>query len=124
METLLVRLKLYDPRRGFVLRRYTYRGIRFQEDRGWYRVEKDVGEYLRCVRQNSDPHAALAFDVYSEEEAKSLDSKELAESNPRRPATDDLVVSAARPEGSPSADSMALPLDDSGSPRRTRKEKL
>jgi hypothetical protein len=124
METLLVRLKLYDPRRGLVLRRYTYRGIRFQEDRGWYRVEKDVGEYLRCVRQSSDPHAALAFDVCSEEEAKSLDAKELAESNPRRPATDDLVVSTARLEGSPSADNVAMPPDDSGSPRRTRKEKL
>lgn len=26
METLLVRLKAYDPRRGHVLRRYTYAG--------------------------------------------------------------------------------------------------
>ena len=34
METLFVRLKPYDPRRGYVLRRYTYRGIKFHEERG------------------------------------------------------------------------------------------
>ena len=51
METLLVRLKPHDPRRGHVLRRYTYRGIKFHEERGWYRVEKPVADYLRAVRQ-------------------------------------------------------------------------
>ncbi len=38
METILVRLKPYDHRRGHVLRRYTYAGIKFQVDRGWSRV--------------------------------------------------------------------------------------
>ena len=47
-DTLLVRLKPYDPRRGHVLRRYTYAGIKFQEERGWYRVERPVAEYLRA----------------------------------------------------------------------------
>lgn len=51
METLLVRLKPYDHRRGHVLRRYTYAGIKFQVDRGWSRVEKPVADYLRAVRQ-------------------------------------------------------------------------
>ncbi|MBL9025658.1 MAG: hypothetical protein JNL21_25920, partial [Myxococcales bacterium] len=50
-DTLLVRLKPYDPRRGHVLRRYTYAGIKFQEERGWYRVERPVAEYLRAVRE-------------------------------------------------------------------------
>ena len=77
MKTLLVRLKPYDPRRGFVLRRYTYRGIKFHEERGWYRVDKDVAEYLRAVRQiPSDEHAPLAFDVHTEAEAKALDADE------------------------------------------------
>ena len=44
METVFVRLKPYDPRRGYVLRRYTYRGIKFQEERGWFRVPKDVAD--------------------------------------------------------------------------------
>ena len=48
-DTLLVRLKPYDPRRGHVLRRYTYAGIKFHEERGWYRVSKDVAAYLKTV---------------------------------------------------------------------------
>ena len=124
METLLVRLKPFDPNRGFVLRRYTYRGIRFQEERGWYRVEKGVGEYLRTVRQSADPHASQAFDVCAEEEAKTLEVRELAESNPRRSVTDELSVSPARAENGTIAESAVVVHEDEGSPRRTRKEKV
>ena len=82
METLLVRLKPYDPRRGHRLRRFTYRGIKFQEERGWYRVDKPVADYLRQVRQvASDEHAPLAFDVCNADEAKALDA------NPERTRT-------------------------------------
>ena len=34
METLLVRLKSFDPRHGQVVRRYTYAGIKFHEKHG------------------------------------------------------------------------------------------
>lgn len=72
-DTLLVRLKPYDPRRGHVLRRYTYAGIKFQEERGWYRVERPVAEYLRAVREvPSDRYAPLAFDVCTEAEANGM----------------------------------------------------
>lgn len=54
-DTLLVRLKPYDPRRGHVLRRFTYAGIKFQEERGWYRVERPVAEYLRAVATLTSP---------------------------------------------------------------------
>ena len=74
-DTLLVRLKPYDPRRGHVLRRYTYAGIKFQEERGWYRVERPVAEYLRAVREvPSDRYAPLAFDVCTEAEAKAQEA--------------------------------------------------
>ena len=100
METLLVRLKPYDPRRGHRLRRYTYRGIKFQEERGWYRVDKTVADYLRQVRQvASDEHAPLAFDVCTAEEAKSLDAKEKDASTPRKTADDDIKLSEARTDG-------------------------
>ena len=100
METLLVRLKPYDPRRGHVLRRFAYRGIKFHEDRGWYRVEKEVAEYLRDVREKpGEPHSPPAFDVCSDGEAKALDAKEEKEATARKAATDDLEVSAARAEG-------------------------
>ena len=69
-DTLLVRLKPYDPRRGFVLRRFTYAGIRFQDERGWYRVERKVGEHLRAVRTvPTDKYAPLAFDALPQPES-------------------------------------------------------
>jgi hypothetical protein len=100
METLLVRLKSYDPRRGHVLRRYTYAGIKFQDDRGWYRVEKPVAEYLRKVREVAgDPYSPSAFDVCTEAEAQALDAAEADEAKVKRGANDDLKVSPARSPG-------------------------
>ena len=100
MATMLVRLKPHDPRRGCVLRRFTYRGIKFHEERGWYRVENDVADYLRTVRQTfSDEHAPLAFDVCTPEEAQALDSQEKEATVTRKTATDDIKVSEARARG-------------------------
>jgi len=94
METLFVRLKPYDPRRGNVLRRYTYRGIKFHEDRGWFRVPKDVADYLRAVHQvPGNEHSPLAFDCCTEAEAKSLDAKEKESAVTRKTASDDIKVS-------------------------------
>jgi len=76
MDMLLVRLKPYDPHRGHVLRRFTYRGIKFADERGWYRVDKGIAEYLRGVRQvPGDKHSPLAFDVCTEAEARALDER-------------------------------------------------
>jgi hypothetical protein len=98
METMLVRLKSYDPARGCVMRRYTYAGIKFQPERGWYRVEKGVAEYLKQVRQDAaDPHAALAFDVLTEDEARDLEARE--QRSVRRSAADAVPISPARVEG-------------------------
>lgn len=89
MDTLLVRLKPYDPRRGHVLRRYTYAGIKFQEERGWYRIEKSVAEYLRKVRQvHGEEFSALAFDVCTDAEAKALEVAEVDESKVKRGVAD------------------------------------
>ena len=96
-DILLVRLKPYDPRRDFVLRRFTYAGIRFQDERGWYRVERKVGEHLRAVRTvPTDKYAPLAFDVCTEAEAKALDAGESEAAKVKRNATDDLKVTTAR----------------------------
>lgn len=100
METTLVRLKPHDPRRGFVLRRYTYRGIKFHEERGWYRVEKAVADYLCRIRQVAgDEHSPPAFDVCTDEEAKALDARDKEGAVPRAAAADDIKVSEARAEG-------------------------
>jgi len=96
MNTMLVRLKPLDPRRGLVLRRYTYRGIKFHQERGWYRVDKAVAEYLTTVHQQPhDPHSPPAFDVCSEEEARALEAKD-DEQRPRKAASDEIKVSVAR----------------------------
>ncbi len=101
METLLVRLKRYDPRRGHVLRRFSYAGVTVHEERGWYRVAKEIGEYLRTARQvPGDNYSPLAFDVCTDEEAKAIDAKDEAETKVRRLATDEIKLTAARVESS------------------------
>jgi hypothetical protein len=87
MKTLLVRLKRRDPRRAHVLRRFTYKGARFEEGKGWYQVSEEVGDHLRNVRQRAgDEHSPLAFEVCTAAEARAIDEKEAQESVPQRPA--------------------------------------
>lgn len=83
MDTLLVRLR--PLARSTALRCFTYRGIRFHVDRGWYRVPKDIGEYLRGVRVlDTDASSPLAFDVATEDDAKRLDADEQAKAQAAR----------------------------------------
>jgi hypothetical protein len=97
MDILLCRLKKYNARRGHVLRRYTYRGIKFQEERGWYRVAKAVADYLATVRQvASDEHSPLAFDVCTEKEAAAMDAKDKEDSSAAKLATDNIKLSVPR----------------------------
>jgi len=122
MEIRFVRLKPYDPRRGHVLQRYTYRGIKFQADRGWYRVEKDVADYLRDVRQvATDEHSPAAFDVCTEEEARAIDKQEKAAENKRKSATDNIKLSRTR-DGALTTDDLSESDSKSASSRRNQKK--
>jgi hypothetical protein len=99
MDTLLVRLKAYDARRGYVLRTFTYRGIKIQVERGWFRVTTEVGEYLRTVHEiPRDPQSPLAFDVCTDDEARAIDAAEKKEVASRQNATDALEVALGRGE--------------------------
>jgi len=121
METMLVRLKPFDPRRGHVLRRYTYRGIKLHEERGWYRLEKPVAEYLRTVRQQpADPHSPLAFDICSEEEAKAVDNRDKDSSNARKTAADEIKVSVARTDGALTSADLPENGKDDKKPKKDR----
>lgn len=107
-DVLLVRLRAYDPRRGHVLRRFAYRGVKFHEERGWYRVPREVAEYLRGVRQvPGDEHTPPAFDVMVEEEAREVEARESAERASRASPVDTAAVittdELTRPEESPKA---------------------
>lgn len=122
-NTFLIRLKAYDARRGHVLRRYTYAGIKFQEERGWYRVEKPVADYLRTVRQlPSDAYSPLAFDVCTEAEAKVLDAAEADEAKVKRSASDELKLSAARPAGTLTTEDLPKASEEKDT-RRAKREK-
>lgn len=126
METLLVRLKPYDPRRGHVLRRFTYAGIKFQEERGWYRVEKNIADYLRTVREiSTDRYSPLAFDVCTEEEARALEAAESEENKVRRGAEDALTATPARATGALTTESLPkeAPSKDERDSRRGKRER-
>ena len=124
METLFVRLKPHDPRRGYVLRRYTFSGIKFQENHGWYRVPRDVAQRLREVRQQPlDRFSPPAFDVCTEAEAKAIDDTEQAEATSRKKATGKVKVSVPRGTTT-TADLPEQPADPGAGkiqPRRTKK---
>ncbi len=82
--TKLARLKPFDGKKH-VLRSYSVFGIQFKEQRGWYRVDDDVAEYLKSVKQvETDEYAAPAFDVCTEEEAKHIDDTEKKQEERRK----------------------------------------
>ncbi len=93
-KTLHVRLKPYNPKRGHVMRRFTYRGVRIIGDRGWYRVDAGIAKYLKSVYATpGDEDTPLAFDVCTEEEAKKIDEVERQEREKRRQAANAIDVS-------------------------------
>lgn len=99
MDTLLVRMKAYAPRRGLVLKCFTFSGIKFLVERGWYRVSEPVGDYLRTVRcEPRNPDSPLAFDVCTDDGARAIDVAEAKAAAGRHNSTDDLTLSAARGE--------------------------
>jgi hypothetical protein len=129
METQLVRLKPYDPRRGHVLRRFTYAGIKIEGSRGWHRVDKDVAAYLETVHQvETDPHSPPAFDVATEDVARRIDAEEAAQARPAR-ATDNIPLSVSRAANAgavttadlPEGGVITAPADAQGGARRGRK---
>ena len=121
MDTMLIRLKPLDLRRGHVLRRFTYQGIKFHEERGWYRVEKSVADYLRSVHQQpADPLSPLAFDICTEDEARATEVKDKEAANARKTATDDIKLSVARPAGAVTTADLPEASKDDKKPRKDR----
>jgi hypothetical protein len=128
MDTMLVRLKAYDPRRGHVLKRYTYKGLKFLVEKGWYRVTLEVAEYLAGVRQVAyDEISPSAFEVCTEAEARALDEAAKKEEVGRKNAAVELPLSPARGErvafttadltGGAHLDRPLHPGTDAGAPR-------
>lgn len=60
---VLVRLKPYNPKRGFKLERVMFRGVKFLQDR-WYKVPAKHEPALKDMTQDpNDEDSQKAFDV-------------------------------------------------------------
>ena len=71
-DTVLVRLKPYDKRKGNTAKTFTYRSATFVNG-NWYKVSPATAAYLAKVPQRpEDELAPLAFDVCTQEEATAL----------------------------------------------------
>lgn len=99
LDSLWVRLKPRNEKKGILLRRYSAFGMRFDEKLGWYVVpaminlsdgrKVNVREYLSHVlTDNDNPDSPLAFDVMTEQEARALDAKERKAAEQRASAID------------------------------------
>jgi hypothetical protein len=80
---MLARIKPYNPKRGHLVRRYMVKGIRFDVNRGWYKVDEALADYLKTVTQNpNDPDTPPVFDVLTEAAARELEEAEEAARKP------------------------------------------
>jgi hypothetical protein len=118
MDSLLVRLRPHDPRRGHVLRCFAFRGVRFYAHLGWYRVPSEIAEHLRLAHQHADdPHSPLAFDVCTLDEAERIDAEESA----RAHAATATAPLGTAPRPGPAAGATA-PAAATDTPRRATKD--
>ena len=90
----IIRLKPLDPRRGLKLRSYTYRGVKYAVDAGWYEVDAATAAYLKQVRNDSEnPESPPAFDVFAtQEEALAFEDAQRRKLRERAEASDPIRV--------------------------------
>ena len=94
-STMLVRLKTYAPKQGYVMQRYLAFGIRIEAGRGWYEVPEHVARYLAAFHEIPDsPESPLAFDVCTSEQAEAMEEAE-------RRAKEERIASASAPRVTP-----------------------
>jgi hypothetical protein len=120
-KLMLVRLKPHDPKKGLLLKQYTYQGIRFQAGRGWYQVNRKVAAYLKDVHSiPGDEDTPLAFEVCTPDEARAMDENDRKAARQVLPAEEALDVSHVGDE-QPRAKSRPGP-DRDDAPRRQRRD--
>jgi hypothetical protein len=123
-KSMLVRLKPHDPKKGLLLKQYTYQGIRFQAGRGWYRVDGEVAAYLEEVHSvPGDEDTPLAFEVCTPDEARAMDEKDRKAARQVLPAEEALDVSHVGNE-QPRAKSQPGPESGAASRQRRNADRL
>jgi hypothetical protein len=118
---MLVRLKAHDPKKGLMLKQYTYRSIRFQAGRGWYKVDGDIAAYLENVHSvpgNLD--APLAFDVRTPDEARIMDENDRKAARQVLPADEPLDMTHVLDEYPRANRQLSTARNDVPSQRRSR----
>lgn len=134
-DTILIRLKPYDRKRGFVLRRYSFMGMRFREDQGWYEVEQEVAALVKEIKQppvgDTPPELApLAFDIMTadaavvmeEEQRKAKEERAKAVSPHRMAAPEGVLTTDDLPKPDRVAESVEVPPDRPSKPRTKRRK--
>jgi hypothetical protein len=81
METVFVRLKPYNPKQGFVVQRYSYKGQSFvQDDSGrstWYQVGVPYSREIAELRQeDNNPRSPALFDITTQDEYAQIVARE------------------------------------------------
>jgi len=80
-----VRIHPKDPRRGFNIERYIYRGVKFETTRGWYEVSNAVAAQLaECVQDPNAPIPIPVFQVADKKGAVDIERKDYERLNPER----------------------------------------
>lgn len=84
-DTMYVRLKPYDVKRGYLVRRYMLAGHEFMTDNEtgrpiWNRVTAQAAAFLKPLKQNpDDPESKDLFDVLTPEEYATVREREQAQ---------------------------------------------
>lgn len=79
------RVRPFDPRRGFLCKRYVFKGFKFEAEKGWYKVSESLAADLKKCTQN--PNAAdpkPVFEIATKEEAEKIAREEYERENPVR----------------------------------------
>ncbi len=105
--SMLVRLKPYNPRRGFTLRSYTLQGVQIREA-GWYEVSDELAQKFAEVHADpSNPESPYAFDVMSRDEAVRYEAEQKRLAQQKATAEDPIKVRRVRPVDDASAEAVA-----------------
>ncbi len=75
-ETRVVRIKPYSKKKRQLTRRYTVFGVKFDIQKGWYRVKRQVADYLADITSDGDPDSPAIFDVCTYEQAMEMEERE------------------------------------------------
>lgn len=75
-DTRLVRIKPYSKKKRQLTRRYTVFGVKFELQKGWYRVKLPVANYLADVTTDGDPDSPYIFDVCTYDQAMEMEERE------------------------------------------------